>query len=245
MWTLGTIFLAQSPGKTEAAESILDVVLQANGVVAAALILLLILSLVSWYIIGYKWYFLSKAEKKSRAFLGEFWAANRLDVISDKADEYPEAPMSKIFDAGYKELIKLREKSEEDKTSMREKLKGIENVERALRRSVSDQMNKLESKVAFLATVGSTSPFIGLFGTVWGIMGAFLNIHQSQGGAAGIDVVAQPIAEALIVTAAGLFAAIPAVIFNNFFASRIDDMGTQMKNFADDFLNIVDRNFFE
>jgi len=153
------------------------------------------------------------------------------------------APLGEVFKAGYIELTKLKDRDGEDPDSMRTRLSGIENIERALRRAMKAEMTHLESLVPYLATVGSTAPFIGLFGTVWGIMVAFVNINAQ--GAAGLDVVAQPIAEALIVTAIGLFTAIPAVVAYNYFTNRVKVIGAEMENFSDDFLNIVKRHFFE
>ena len=164
-------------------------------------------------------------------------------IISETSGVVFGAICGEVFKAGYIELTKLKDKDDDDAQSMRTRLSGIENVERALRRSMKAEMTHLESLVPYLATVGSTAPFIGLFGTVWGIMVAFVNINAQ--GAAGLDVVAQPIAEALIVTAIGLFTAIPAVVAYNYFTSRIKILGAEMENFSDDFLNIVKRHFFE
>src|SRR5690606_8456875 len=125
----------------------------------------------------------------------------------------------------------------------RAQLGGIENVERALKRAMLSQLSSLERLIPFLATVGSTAPFVGLFGTVWGIMMAFMNIARQ--GQAGIDVVSGPIAEALIATAIGLMAAIPAVVAYNFFTARIQNLSVEMENFSSDFLNIAKRHFFK
>jgi biopolymer transport protein TolQ len=224
--------------------SIIEIVSRADGVVLSVLLLLAVLSVISWYIIGYKWLYLRKVRNESMQFLDVFWQSKRLDAIYQSAEEFSEAPVSQVFKAGYIELSKLKNREQpEGGESMKVHLSGIENVDRALRRATSTEMTELESAVPFLATVGSTSPFIGLFGTVWGIMVAFLNIEAS--GAAGIDVVAAPIAEALIVTAAGLFAAIPAVVYYNLFVNKIKVLGAEMENFSNDFLNIVKRHFFD
>ncbi len=223
---------------------IVDILMETSGVVLGVLILLTALSLISWYIIGYKWFYLRKVRNESLKFLDVFWQSKRLDAIYQSAEEFTNAPVSQVFKAGYIELSKLKNReTPEGSDSMKVHLSGIENVDRALRRATSSEMTHLEAMVPFLATVGSTSPFIGLFGTVWGIMVAFVNIDAA--GAAGIDVVAAPIAEALIVTAAGLFAAIPAVVFYNLFVNKIKVLGAEMENFSNDFLNIVKRHFFE
>ncbi|MEL6181123.1 MAG: MotA/TolQ/ExbB proton channel family protein, partial [Myxococcota bacterium] len=125
-------------------------------------------------------------------------------------------------------------------------LGGLENVERALRRSTKAEITQLESLVPLLATIGSTAPFIGLFGTVWGIMNAFVKINELTGGdAVSIGVVAGPIAEALIATAIGLFAAIPAVVAYNTFVNKIKVLASEMDNFSADFLNIIKRHFLK
>jgi biopolymer transport protein TolQ len=232
---------AQAASQQESLD-IVQIVMETSGVVLGAILLLLALSLGSWYIIGYKWFYLRRARRESEKFLDQFWQSKRLDNIYQSVDDFDRAPVAEVFEAGYVELSKLKEDSGGDE-GMHTKLSGIDNVERALRRATKSEMTHLESLVPYLATVGSTAPFIGLFGTVWGIMNAFVNINTQ--GAAGLDVVAQPIAEALIVTAIGLFTAIPAVVAYNFFVNKIDILGSEMENFSDDFLNIVERHFFE
>ena len=234
---------AQAAAQQEESMSIVRIISETSGVVFGALCLLALMSLGSWYIIGYKWYYLNRAKSESDRFLDNFWQSKRLDSIYQSVSDYEQAPLGQVFKAGYIELTKLKDKKDEETQSMRTRLSGIENVERALRRAMKAEMTHLESLIPYLATVGSTAPFIGLFGTVWGIMVAFVNINAQ--GAAGLDVVAQPIAEALIVTAFGLFTAIPAVVAYNFFANRVKVMGSEMDNFTDDFLNIVKRHFFE
>jgi len=234
---------AQAAAQHDQSLSIVRIVSETSGVVFGAICLLTLLSLGSWYIIGYKWYFLNRAKRESDRFLDNFWQSKRLDSIYQSLSDYEQAPLGQVFKAGYIELTKLKDKNDEETQSMRTRLSGIENVERALRRAMKAEMTHLESLIPYLATVGSTAPFIGLFGTVWGIMVAFVNINAQ--GAAGLDVVAQPIAESLIVTAFGLFTAIPAVVAYNYFANRVKVMGSEMDNFTDDFLNIVKRHFFE
>ncbi len=225
-------------------KGVFDILMDASGVVLGVLLLLGVLSLISWYIIGYKWFYLRKVRNESLKFLDVFWQSKRLDAIYQSAEQFTNAPVSQVFKAGYIELSKLKNREKPDGgEAMKVHLSGIENVDRALRRAASSEMTQLEAMVPFLATVGSTAPFIGLFGTVWGIMVAFVNIRAQ--GAAGIDVVAGPIAEALIVTATGLFAAIPAVVFYNLFVNRIKVLGAEMENFSNDFLNIVKRHFFD
>ncbi len=219
------------------------IILEADAVVTAVLILLAFMSMVSWYITGSKAFYIRKARQESQKFMEVFWQSKRLDSIYQSAEEFPEAPIGQVFKSGYLELSKLKNNAREGDETMRQQLGDIENVERALRRSIRSELTEMESKVPWLASIGSTSPFIGLFGTVWGIMIAFLEISAHE--AAGIDVVGQPIAEALIVTAMGLFAAIPAVVAYNWLVNDIKIMNSEMNNFASDFLNIVKRHFFK
>ncbi|TVQ95530.1 MAG: protein TolQ [Deltaproteobacteria bacterium] len=214
---------------------------EASGVVLLVLLLLIAASIGTWFIVGYKWLALRRANQQSRRFHDVFWQSKRLDSIYQQAEALPHSPVSKVFQAGYVELRKL--KGREGEETMSQQLGGIENVERALRRAMSAEINQMERLMPFLATVGATAPFVGLFGTVWGIMLAFMEIAAM--GQAGIDVVSGPIAEALIATAIGLVAAIPAVIAFNFFNARIRGLAVEMENFSSDFLNIVKRHFFK
>ena len=227
----------------ETPRGVLEILLDASGVVMGVIVLLAVLSLVSWYIIGYKWLYLRKARVESARFLEVFWQSKRLDAIYQSAEEFSGSPVSQVFKAGYIELSKLKTNEQGDTQTMRTQLGGIENVERALRRATTSEITQLESLLPFLATVGANAVFVGLFGTVWGIMVAFVNI--SAEGAAGLDVVAGPIAEALIVTAVGLLTALPAGVAYNFFVSKIKVTGAEMDNFSNDFLNIVKRHFFK
>jgi biopolymer transport protein TolQ len=236
------LITAQAQAEAAQPKGITEILLEASGVVLGVLCLLLLMSLVSWFIIGYKWFYLQRAQRESVQFLEVFWQSKRLDAIYQQAEEYQRSPISQVFRAGYIELSKLKG-SEESGGGMTGHLSGIENVERAMRRAAPSEMTHLESKLPFLATVGSNAPFIGLFGTVWGIMVAFVNLQAK--GATGIEVVAGPIAEALIVTAFGLFTAIPAGVAYNWFLSKIRVVSAEMDNFSNDFLNIVKRHFFK
>jgi len=217
---------------------------EASGMVLFVIFVLVVASIASWFIIGYKWLMLSRASRQSRAFNERFWQSKRLDQIYEQAESLKNAPVSQVFRAGYVELRKLKGNRDEGAT-MSGQLGGIENVERALRRAMMTEISHMERLVPFLATVGSTSPFVGLFGTVWGIMLAFMNLSSAGDAAMGIDVVAGPIAEALIATAIGLMAAIPAVVAYNFFNARIQTLSVEMENFSNDFLNIVKRHFLK
>jgi len=225
---------------------IVELMTGASWVVLAVLGVLVIMSLVSWYIIGFKVLYLSQARRESDNFLDTFWRSKRLDNIYKKAEDLNRSPISQVFKAGYVELSKLKSQSkDEDGNTMSGQLTGIENIERALRRSTVSEVTQLESMVPFLATTGATAPFIGLFGTVWGIMNAFVALGGENTADMGIQAVAGPIAEALIATAIGLLAAIPSVMAFNYFTQKIKVLSAEMDNFSNDFLNIVKRHFFK
>lgn len=216
--------------------SLLDTLTHSGPVAFIALLVLILFSVVSWAVIIYKVITLRRATRQSDHFLEAFWDAKRLDEMYHKADMYPHSPVAAVFRSGYIELARLKKRSQEDDMIGG----GIENVERALRRSTSTELTTMEALTSFLATVGSTAPFIGLFGTVWGIMKAFQDIGRM--GSANLATVAPGISEALIATAAGLAAAIPAVIAYNFLLARIRVLSAEMDNFSSDFLNIVKRS---
>ena len=219
----------------------LSLAFEAKGVVLGVLILLLVFSIISWFVIGYKWLSLRRAHSQSVKFLETFWQSKRLDTIYQVSERLKRSPVSKVFRAGYVELSKLKGKSSE--ATMSGQLGGIENVERALRRASTSETTALERLLPYLASVGSTAPFVGLFGTVWGIMEAFFEIDRAAD--LSIQTVSGPIAEALIATAIGLFAAIPAVLAYNYFNARVKVLSAEMDNFSNDFLNIVKRHFFK
>lgn len=207
-------------------------------VVVGVLLLLLASSVACWGIIFRKVLHLRKAQSESLLFLDAFWKEKRLDTVYRQAEELVTSPVAQVFRAGYVELSKINASPE----ALRDP-GSIENIERALRRTTNSELVHLESTIPFLATTAAAAPFIGLLGTVWGIMGAFHDITQA--GNASLTTVAGPIAEALIATAVGLFAAIPAVVAYNYFASRIRTLENEMENFGADFLNIVKRHFLK
>ncbi len=221
-----------------------DVLKSASAVELLILLLLAASSAYAWALIGMKTLQLRKARAESVAFLDAFWKSNRLDAIYDAAQKLESSPLSRVFRAGYDELSKLAQhKNAGAEGAMSERLGGIENVERSLTRASTAEITTLEANVSFLGTIGSTAPFVGLFGTVMGILSAFNEIAEK--GNATIATVAAPIGNALLATAAGLFAAIPAVVAYNSFVSRIKVFDTEMANFSNDFLNIVKRHFFK
>jgi biopolymer transport protein TolQ len=207
------------------------------------LALLLAASTVCWAIIAKKWLQIRRAQDESVKFLETFWQSKRLDAIYQAAEALHASPISQVFRAGYVELSKVTaQKKEGGEGGMHEELGGIENVERALKRAAASEVTHLEAQIPFLGTTASAAPFVGLFGTVWGIMRAFHDIYRM--GNANLATVARPISEALIATAVGLFAAIPAVVAYNYFISKIRVLDSEMTNFSNDFLNIVRRHFF-
>lgn len=215
---------------------------QASPVVKGVLVLLVLMSLVSWYIIAYKYLYLRRAASESSRFLDFFWKNQALDKIYQETGGLKHSPVNQVYRAGYVELTKLK-KQARDGDTMHGRLGSIENIERALRRARTAESVHLESMTGFLATTASAAPFVGLFGTVWGIMAAFINIAKK--GDATLITVAPGIAEALIATAIGLVAAIPAVVFYNFFLNKMRVLEAEMENFEADFLNIVKRHFFK
>jgi biopolymer transport protein TolQ len=213
-------------------------------VVKLVLIILIYFSVVSWAIIFYKLLQVYRANKESERFLEFFWKTKRFDTISTQLDRFPNSPLSLMFMEGYTELKKLMEAGEQqvdDPSVISTEVGGIDNISRALRRATTSEITRLEKYTTFLATTGSTAPFIGLFGTVWGIMTAFKGIGET--GSASLAVVAPGIAEALIATAIGLVAAIPAVMGYNHFQNKTRVVVAQMDNFSTEFLNIVQRSF--
>ncbi|NMB76707.1 MAG: protein TolQ [Myxococcales bacterium] len=236
----------QAPGGTESFMITLvrsvDPILEP--VVFAVLFILLGLSAASWGIIYYKWRTLRRAQRQSVDFLEMFWSSKRLDAIYQSSEKLQRSPISQVFRAGYVELSKLKKTQAEGEAAgaMYDAMGGIENVQRSLRRASQSELTAMESLVPFLATTGSTAPFVGLFGTVVGIMKAFIEIRP---GTATLDAVGPGISHALIATAVGLFAAIPAVMAYNYFVRKIKVLYAEMDNFSNDFLNIIKRHFLK
>ena len=212
-------------------------------VVKIVLVILIYFSVVSWTIIFFKLLQVYRANRDSQRFLEFFWKTKRFDTINSQLDRFASSPLSVLFNEGYGELKKLVEKGErpEEPNVISTDLGGIDNIARALRRATTSEITRLEKYLTFLATTGSTAPFIGLFGTVWGIMTAFKGIGET--GSASLAVVAPGIAEALIATAIGLVAAIPAVMGYNHFQQKTKVVIAEMDNFSTEFLNIVQRTF--
>ena len=200
--------------------------------VMVVLLVLVAMSIGCWAIIGSKALQLRSASRESASFLDVFWRSKRLDAVYEQAGRFGRSPVAEVFKAGYQELAKA--------TASGQKEDAIDNLVRTLRRAALNESTLLERYVSFLATTGSTAPFIGLFGTVWGILRAFQKLGTA--GQATIQVVGPDIAHALIATAVGLVAAIPAVMAYNTFLARIRVLNAEMDNFSADFLNIVKRH---
>ncbi|PHR28289.1 MAG: protein TolQ [Desulfotalea sp.] len=223
--------------------TITDMVLNAGPVGQLVMLTLLIFSIVSWSIVVMKSRLLRKVRLDSEDFLEMFWQSANLNEAHAAAEEFEYSPQASVFIAGFTELQKInkiRSKKEKQSETLDMQLATMDNLKRAIRKAESQQLSVLGSNLPFLATTGSAAPFIGLFGTVWGIMASFHDIGQR--GSASLAVVAPGISEALIATAAGLAVAIPAVIFYNYFAIKIDDVDCEISHFSTDFLNLVERD---
>jgi len=215
---------------------VIDLILNAGPVVKLVLLVLVYFSVVSWAIIFFKWKALRQALHQSVAFQDYFWNNRQLDQVAQELKQYPASPVSRVFRGGYQELVRQHRGQDNEKVVL--PADAAITINRAMERVVRTETERLESRLTFLATTGSTTPFIGLFGTVWGIMGSFHGIGES--GSASLAVVAPGISEALIATAMGLMAAIPAVVAYNYFLNRVNILLAQMDGFRQDFLNVIE-----
>ncbi|MCW5664477.1 MAG: protein TolQ [Piscinibacter sp.] len=218
--------------------SIFTLVTQASFVVQLVMAGLLLASLASWTVIFGKLFGLRRVRGENDEFEREFWAGRNLNELyadaSKRSVDGRGAPMERIFASGMREFLKLREKRVLDAGAL------LDGARRAMRASFQREIDAVESNLSFLASVGSVSPYVGLFGTVWGIMHAFVGLSNMQ--QVTLATVAPGIAEALVATAIGLFAAIPAVIAYNRFARDIDRIAIQLETFIEEFSNILQRN---
>ncbi|MCC7441369.1 MAG: protein TolQ [Bdellovibrionales bacterium] len=214
---------------------VIDLVLQSGLMVQLVLLALVLASVGCWAILFTKLRQLKAAGRENARFLDVFWKSKNLDEISRRLDEFPRSPVASVFQSGHKELRKL---SQAERSGSGEA--EVDNIQRSLARASTSQLEHLEKHVGWLATTASAAPFVGLFGTVWGIMNSFQNIGAM--GSANLAVVAPGIAEALIATAAGLAAAIPAAIGYNHCVGSIRRMTVDMDCFSQDFLNIIQRS---
>lgn len=217
---------------------ILGMVSHASPVVLFVLILLVAASVMSWAIIFLKWKELQKITGENKTFLKEFWNAKNLDEVEEKTESFRLSPIASLFRSGLRELRKIPSSSQENREDWGV---AMENVQRSLQKASTEEVGNAERNVPWLATIASAAPFVGLFGTVWGIMNSFHQIGIT--GAASLGVVAPGISEALIATAVGLAAAIPAVVGYNYFAGEIRKLANELDGFSQDFLNLIRRNF--
>ncbi|MGA8027695.1 MAG: MotA/TolQ/ExbB proton channel family protein [Bryobacteraceae bacterium] len=210
-----------------------DLIQNLRPVPLAVIVLLILFSLFSWTIVFSKGSVFSRARRENRSFLRAFRKAANLQAVAVASEQFTSAPLVAVFDFGYGEI--------ERQIKQRGALVNKDAIERSLQLGISEEVTKLEMNMNWLATVASVSPFIGLFGTVWGIIDAFSGLGTA--GSASLRAVAPGISEALITTAIGLAAAIPAAIFYNVFGTRIKEMGTRMEDFAIEFQNLAERDF--
>ena len=225
--------------------SILSLVSNASLLVQVVMLLLLMISLTSWTIIFRKWFQIRAAQSATNAFESEFWRGAELNslyqnVSTSKSDP---GPLARIFEAGMKEFRRARQKGSPGAAiagSGGDSAAVLDPSTRAMRAAFQREMDALESSLAFLASAGSVSPYIGLFGTVWGIMNAFRGLANVQ--QATLAAVAPGIAEALVATAIGLFAAMPAVVAYNRYSYDIDRLANRFETFTDEFSNILHRH---
>ncbi|MDR3607373.1 MAG: protein TolQ [Oligoflexia bacterium] len=213
----------------------IDLINQSGPVAKFVLAVLLLTSVFCWSIIFTKWLTLRRVRAENREFLDVFWHSKTIDDIMEKSGKYESSTVAAVFRSGVKELRKVS--GEEMQHAGNEK---VENVQRAIFRASGTEIASLENRLGWLATTASAAPFVGLFGTVWGIMDSFHNIGAT--GSANLAVVAPGISEALITTAVGIAAAIPAVVAYNHFAGEIRRVAGDMEGFSQDFVNIVQRS---
>lgn len=228
---------------------IIHMIQNASIVVQMVLLLLLFFSITSWAIIFIKYRYIRRAYKESAFFTDIFWESRDLAVAFKEAKDLPGSPVARIFRIGYLELKRVTESDNllpppanegSPPVTLSGKLAGIDNVKRSLNRAINTEVTRMTQMIPFLATTGNTTPFIGLFGTVWGIMNSFHGIGLR--GSASLAVVAPGISEALVATAAGLAVAIPAVIAFNYFMQKIKIIEAELESFSADFLNIIERD---
>ncbi|MBK1695172.1 protein TolQ [Chromatium weissei] len=215
--------------------SLLDVILHASLIVQLVLLVLLLASVLSWTMIFDRARIFAAARQSASAFEEQFWSGGDLGALYKELNQKQRQPrgLPAIFCAGFKEYVRMRKSEDSDVATL------LHSTERAMRVALSRELDRLESNLAFLATIGSTSPYIGLFGTVWGIMQSFHalgNVEQAT-----LALVAPGISEALIATAMGLFAAIPAVIAYNRYANQVERLANRYEEFMDEFVAVLQR----
>ncbi|MCL4168033.1 UNVERIFIED_CONTAM: hypothetical protein GTU68_011080, partial [Idotea baltica] len=212
----------------------MDLVSGSGLVVQGVLALLVLMSMITWGIVVTKWFAIQKAKRESREFDKVFWSSKNLAHIHEASTKLKVSPVAAVYEAGHRELTNILEDSDS-----KPDYSTIESIDRALRKAKAEEITQLETGTTFLATTASAAPFIGLFGTVWGIMNAFIGLSHVK--SSSIQAVAPGISEALIATAIGLAAAIPAAIFYNYFMQQVRLLARSMDAFSSEFLNISRR----
>lgn len=215
--------------------AIIDLIAQASLIVKLVMALLAYVSVMSWYWIFRKWFQIRDARLKTEQFERDFWSGGDLNALYQSAvnDRHRSGALERIFEAGFREFTKLRGQKSFDSAT------AIDGVRRAMRATCQREVDDLDAHLSFLASVGSVSPYVGLFGTVWGIMNSFRGLANMT--TATLSAVAPGIAEALVATAIGLFAAIPAVVAYNRFAHDVDRISVRLESFMEEFSNILQR----
>ncbi len=231
--------VAQSMVPSSNEHSIIGLMLGSGPVVLFVLAILAALSIFTWGIVISKISYIRTAKKESKEFDNIFWSSKNLSRILEVAKDLDSSPVANVYLAGHKELTEILETSEKDSQNVSNE--DLNDIERALKKAKSDELNRLESGTTFLATTASAAPFIGLFGTVWGIMNAFIGLSNVK--SSSIQAVAPGISEALIATAIGLAAAIPAAIFYNVLMHQVRFLSRGIDSFSAEFLNIARRHF--
>jgi biopolymer transport protein TolQ len=226
---------AHGPAAFLLQNNVLHLILDAGPVGQTVIAILLLFSLLSWTIIFAKLGTLRRARKANLQFLLSFRRAKRLEEMNTFAAQFRQAPLAAVFEFGYQEV--------ERQVNGKGQLHNLAALERVLALGASEELTQLEQHMGWLATTASATPFIGLFGTVWGIIDAFTGLGRE--GGASLRAVAPGISEALIATAFGLLAAIPALIFYNYFMHRIKEIGARMDDFGSEFINLAERSFGE
>jgi len=219
--------------------SIIGLMFGSGPVVQFVLWILIALSVITWGIVISKITHVRTAKKESKEFDNIFWSSKNLSRILEVAKDLDSSPVANVYLAGHKELTEILETSEKDAQNVSNE--DLNDIERALKKAKSEELNRLETGTTFLATTASAAPFIGLFGTVWGIMNAFIGLANVK--SSSIQAVAPGISEALIATAIGLAAAIPAAIFYNVFMHQVRYLSRGIDSFSAEFLNIARRHF--
>ncbi len=218
--------------------SITDMIFGGTFVVQMVLLLLVVMSVWTWGIVISKSKAIRKAKRESDEFEDMFWSSKNLAQISEASKNFDDSPIAQVFAAGHRELTAILNSKQKDSEHG-----ALENIERALKKAKMEEITRLETGNTMLATTASAAPFIGLFGTVWGIMHAFIGLSQVK--SSSIQAVAPGISEALIATAIGLAAAIPAAIFYNIFMQQLRILSRSMDTFSAEFLNIARRHFLK